>query len=385
MNPIGVRYRTRSASCGLIALLILVGCSGGAPEGLAIEDGNQVIRHPIEAYSPYREVPAQHLTLNEVSSGGEAWPDVLSVSNAAPRTIGGDENTPFGDITHLVRFQDGFVVGDNDEARVHIFKSDASPLGSIGRSGEGPGEFRRITAVAQVGERQLAVADVMRRVELFEMTDSLEYRRRVTLDFSPTSICAMDGRIFAYSSPGADSLPPIRILDESWTELSRIGRSYSSPNPMINSAMGEVTLLCAPALDRLVVVPRAGIGDVYILNVDGSPLARLFWSDFQSLALVEDADGYSATIQPGGLNRFRSGAVVRDSLVLLQYEFVSEADFIAKEGATSLHSVLVDLVRGEVVGRSSEWPALLNLADGSVVERLGTDWPGLRVHHRAER
>lgn len=44
---------------------------------------------------------------------------------------------------------------------------------------------------------------------------------------------------------------------------------------MINSAMGEsVALLCAPELQRLVVIPRASLGDIYLLEADGTPVVR---------------------------------------------------------------------------------------------------------------
>lgn len=366
---------------GALAMLSLFACSDSDQQGNGAQGGGKVVRHPVDAYSPYREIAAQGLILNELSSGGDSWKGFLGVRSEPSATIGGDQNTPFGEVSHLVQFLAGFAVGDNEDARVRVFSSNGKSLGSIGRSGEGPGEFRRITAMTQMGENEIAVADVMHKVEIFEITDSLEYRRTVPLDFSATSICTIEDRIFAYASPGPDTLPPIRVLDTSWTELARIGRSYRSPNPMINTAMGEVTVLCAPRLKRLVVVPRAGLGDVYILATDGSPITRFEWTDYHSLAILEDSSGYSATIEPGGLNRFRSGTIIMDSLVLLQYEFISEVDFQAREGATKLHSALVNIANGEVVARSSEWPALLVLRDGNVVARMPSDWPGLRVYY----
>ena len=338
------------------------------------------LRHPVEAFSPYRELPAEPLVLHQTIRGSEKWEALLAVDQESVVTVGGDSLAPFSDITHLVRFQDGFAVGDNGEARVHVFGRDGSAIAAVGRSGEGPAEFRRITAISQIGQGVLAVADVMRRVELFEMTDSLRHLRSVRLPFSPTSLCTMGEKTFAYASPGADTLPPIRVLDAEWKEQARIGQSYKSPNPLINSSMGEVALICAPKLDRLVVIPRAGLGDVYILAGDGAPIARFLWSDYQSLAIIEDEAGFSATIEPGGLNRFRSGTLVRDSLLLLQYDFVSEEDFVAREGPTSLHSVLINLATGEILGRSSDWPALLSLASGGAVEQLTDDWPGVRVY-----
>lgn len=363
--------------------LALTFCS---PESERAEGGvgaGESIRHPVEAYSPYRDVPAHSLVLNQAVRGSAKWERLFEVDQEPVETLGGDPVGPFSDITHLAAFQDGFAIGDNVDNRVHVFGPDGLAVATVGRTGEGPGEFRRITAVSQIGQRVLAVADVMRRVELFEMTDTLRYLRRVSLPFSPTSLCTIGDRIFAYASPGADTMPPVRVLDAEWNELARIGESYQSPNPGINNAMGEVKLICAPTLNRLVLIPRGGLGDVYVLRADGTPVTRLLWSDYQNLAIIEDEVGFSATIEPGGLNRFQSGTLIQDSLLLLQYEFVSEAAFLADDGATSLHSVLVNLVTEEIAGRSSDWPALLNLTGGGAVEQLAGDWPGVLVYPSA--
>ena len=360
---------------------VLTFCSPEPERAEAAVETGQGLRHPVEAFSPYRELPAQSLLLNETVQGAGKWTALLGVVGESVVEVGGDSETPFGDVTHLVTFQDGFAVGDNADFRVHVFDRDGSALGAVGRKGEGPGEFRRITSVLQLGRNVLAVTDVMRRVELFEMTDSLRYLRRVQLPFSVNSVCTIGDRIFAYASPGADTLPPIRVLDTAWNVQSRIGQLYRSPNPMINSAMSEVALICAPSLSRLAVVPRAGLGDVYVIGADGTPIARYLWSDYHSIAIVEEEEGgFSVTVEPQGLNRLRSGTLVQDSLLLLQYEFVSEADYLAHQGPTALQSVLINLGTGEVAGRSSDWPALLGLASGGAVEQMDGDWPGVRVY-----
>jgi hypothetical protein len=74
--------------------------------------------------------------------------------------------------------------------------------------------------------------------------------------------------------------------------------------------MGEfVALLCAPELQRLVVIPRASLGDIYLLEADGTPVVRYQWSDFRSFAMLEDAEGYSVLSDAGGLNRFIDAAL----------------------------------------------------------------------------
>lgn len=150
--------------------------------------------------------------------------------------------------------------------------------------------------------------------------------------------------------------------------------------------MGEfVTLLCAPELQRLVVIPRAGLGDAYLLEADGTPAIRYQWSDFRRFAILEDGEGYTEVPDTGGVNRFRGGTVIRDSLALLHYEFVSAADLEAREGATTIQTVVLNLKTGDVVSRSSAWPVVLDFGSGGVVEMLDTDWPGFRVYRGGGR
>jgi hypothetical protein len=133
-------------------------------------------------------------------------------------------------------------------------------------------------------------------------------------------------------------------------------------------------------MQRVVVVPRGGLGDISLLEADGTPVVRYQWSDYRGIAMLEDAVGYTALFDSGGVNRHRSGAVIDDSLALIQYEYLSYADLEAREGATTIQTVVLNLRTGEVVRRSSAWPVVLDIGSGGAVEMLDTDWPGFRVY-----
>jgi hypothetical protein len=114
-------------------------------------------------------------------------------------------------------------------------------------------------------------------------------------------------------------------------------------------------------------------------------VVRYQWSDFRSFALLEDSEGYSVLSDTGGVNWFRGGSVILDSLALLHYEYVSAADLEAREGTTTIQTVVLNLRTGDVVSRSSDWPVVLDFGSGGAVEMLDTDWPGFRVHRGGER
>src|SRR5690606_13297516 len=92
-----------STVCGALMFCVtLTACGAGSEADEApTVDASGVIRHPVEAYAPYRDLPARVMTLNEVSTGGEPWETFLSVDPEAVVTVGGDAETPFGEITQV--------------------------------------------------------------------------------------------------------------------------------------------------------------------------------------------------------------------------------------------------------------------------------------------
>jgi hypothetical protein len=73
-----------------------------------------------------------------------------------------DLDVLFGVPRQVVRDRDGRVlVLDDQLCQVHTFSADGEFLGSLGREGEGPGEFRRPTGVVTLPDGRLAVAKLL--------------------------------------------------------------------------------------------------------------------------------------------------------------------------------------------------------------------------------
>src|SRR5690606_35561044 len=109
-NP-HLRWYPSTISRALLFCVTAAACGAGSEADEApTVDASGVIRHPVEAYAPYRDLPARVMTLNEVSTGGEPWETFLGVGSDAVSIVGGDAETPFGEITQVARFQDGFAV-----------------------------------------------------------------------------------------------------------------------------------------------------------------------------------------------------------------------------------------------------------------------------------
>lgn len=109
-----------------------------------------------------------------VADGGGSYDAEQSISVEELR-IGGKSNgfTSFG--APLSVAADGRVaVVDAAAAAVRVYNRDGSPGRVIGRQGDGPGEFRRISDVRLYSDRLWVVDQTKRRLAIYDSTGTLE-------------------------------------------------------------------------------------------------------------------------------------------------------------------------------------------------------------------
>lgn len=94
---------------------------------------------------------------------------VLTIGEA----LGGSPEYSFTDIAAISVVGDSILVLEGSAKEIRIFDHDRKHLGSIGREGEGPGEFMWPTAMRLVSE-EIAVVDLrLRRQSFFSLTGDL--------------------------------------------------------------------------------------------------------------------------------------------------------------------------------------------------------------------
>lgn len=88
------------------------------------------------------------------------------------------DSAPIGNLTFLSRAPDGeFFITDLDRGRVLRFAPDGQLVGTLGRPGTGPGEFRLPAVTGVVADSLLAVSDVsLRRLSLFRLSTGAFFR-----------------------------------------------------------------------------------------------------------------------------------------------------------------------------------------------------------------
>lgn len=185
-------------------------------------------------------------------NGGGATPDPAATSFPAEPTLVAVEAARFGgavsgegdltSVTAAVPLEDGrFLVGDAAR-RLLLFDSAATPLGELGRPGEGPGEFSYAVGVGTLGD-SIWVSDMMqRRVSLFApdggfvraMSARTEFGEAPYDPFSPIVALWPGGHrvVFPNAAPGrADEVGPTVpwvLTDSQGVVLDTLGRSAAS-------------------------------------------------------------------------------------------------------------------------------------------------------------
>jgi len=113
-----------------------------------------------------------------------------SLSSEPIVEIGGGANpvTPLYQVTAVHPLPDGsVVVGTDSPPRALVLRADGTIQSSLGREGEGPGEFSSVGSVVSLGDDSLAVWDPNRR-RMSVFTIGGEYAREVDLgDVAPQS------------------------------------------------------------------------------------------------------------------------------------------------------------------------------------------------------
>lgn len=77
-------------------------------------------------------------------------------------------------------------VGDTRSREVYVFSVDGEPLDTLGRPGEGPGEFLRVSALGVIGERVVVTDTRQRRFTWYTLDGALlDTRKMPAISFDP--------------------------------------------------------------------------------------------------------------------------------------------------------------------------------------------------------
>jgi hypothetical protein len=192
---------------------------------------------------------------------------------------GGDEAYLFDRIMGVARLSDGrWAVADMGSAQVRYYSADGQHLRSVGRRGEGPGEFQQIMGMQKTADDVLIIDDARMRTHLLSADG------------------AFAGGLSAAGSPIDAQTRPVG----SWRDGTMAARTVSASPQMLSEPHAMTTMYHRAELVR-------GTGDALTLQV----LDTL--GVFETVRLVP---GWRGTAQPIRMDGRTHAALLGDGVVV---------------------------------------------------------------------
>ena len=201
-----------------------------------------------------------------------------------------------------------FVLDRRNHA-VKMFGLDGSYLGSIGRAGQGPGEFRDPGALEIMSDGRLVVSDRGNRIKVFSTSnDGYVQSETHRVELVPERACSTADRFFVSGWHGTTEtvIHEVPISGKSGASQS-FGHGYSADSWIVQDALSDGPIACLSNPPRVVFA------------FEQIPVVKAYSADDQSLLWAATLGGYTqpplTELNSGGLAI--SGRVVQDIVVSL--------------------------------------------------------------------
>lgn len=275
-----------------------------------------------------------------------------------------------------------FVVLDSRPPTLTLFDPEGRPLATIGRSGEGPGEFRSPVALASDGAR-LYVLDA-RGLQIHEYAvaeGDLEFVRSRRLPFTPRDLCVLEGRLY------------VAMLHEGNTlhELSPEGeilRSFGEPYLVTEVPPGPVGTILQEIMSVGFIACAEEARLVITLGFNG-PEVRAYSAEGE-LRWATTLSGHS-TIRPRATNRGtvalepdpRTGGVHETVGLATTHDRVLAQLVLTVAGTGDeerpVDTRVLSLATGEEVGETRELPRTTSVREGRYYAYRNDPYPQVVV------
>lgn len=268
-------------------------------------------------------------------------------------TIGTEDGPPatlFGRIKQATLLDDSTVaVIDETAPEVRLFSIAGRHLQTVGRKGEGPGEFRAPQAVIRSPTGDLLISDIRRNIQIFRTgARGFEHRQTWQLPFSPRSMCFVGRRLFVNATM-LDNSSIIHEISDNGTVVRSFGSVYRSPNPLVNYETGQGRIAC-DARRQLVYFMAGGlIGEVRAFRLTGELVWRVQVTDCRTNVVTDLPDGLRVEGSPLGAHA-AVGLVLGDGNELFaMWTLVTSEQMQRKESPTRTQRVLIEPSSGRAV------------------------------------
>jgi len=282
--------------------------------------------------------------------------EFIAPRNDPTRLVGtiGTEDGPaatlFGRIKQATLLDDATVAVIDDTApEVRLFSIAGRHLQTVGRKGEGPGEFRAPQAVIRSPSGDLLISDIRRNIQIFRTGPrGFEHRQTWQLPFSPRSMCFIGRRLFVNATM-LDNPSIIHEISDNGTVVRSFGAVYRSPNPLINYETGQGRIACDAQRQLVYFMAGGGLGEVRAFRLTGELVWRVQVSDYRTNVVTDLPDGLRVEGGPLGAHAAVGLTLVEGKDLLAMWTFVSPEQMKRKESPTRTQRVLIEPSSGKAV------------------------------------
>lgn len=366
----------------LLSAIFLVSCSG-SPETEQTRSGNLTnTTHPTTENIPSDDEVADILVIGKHQE--EQFSIVIDqLSNIEEyASIGnseGKEEEMFGRIEDVaIDSRNRIFLLDSGRQVVGVFTAEGEYLATLGRRGQGPGEFERAQTLITVEDQWLLVGNAF-RIEIFDISGEMMFKESVQLQRPVNGLCAIRNKLYVHSIgftdddkvSGENYRHMIHAYSlESFDHLFSFGQSYRSTNPMAIDRMSSGALSCNEA-SSMVVFAFERMNVIQGYSADNGSLkwvTRI--DDFNLPAITESIRDGRPTMSYG---MPESGIMdIISAPVEIDKELMTLQIFRSPLGSTDdrrYHTFVLNSENGTGSYLNNEIPEISDYFDGYIVSR----------------
>ena len=357
-----------------VSLILLSGCFADPADEWY--KGPNVLAHPISdsLLSSTLELRVRSVTFDDIQAlSGEVspWMPLLAVFDSAGAigVMSGSPDYTFGVLSDAIVLSDGRVaVLDESYGLVRLFSPDLTPRGTLGATGDGPGEFADPVALFGSGDRIAVVNRQGSRLEGFShafspqgdavTTDRLGIDVVFLSDVCETSrgLVAVGTRMLGTVADELVAEEYVHRIDgETGQVISSLPAPYAHGGDLdVAITFGEeLHLTCDAEKEGWLWVAHGLLGEVHALDLDGGVRWITILTDV-SFPDVMQLPGQSIGLHPeqSQLLEYISGLSILDqSTLAVQVTSMRRTSRGSSAGRSmSYRTYLLDRLSGELVG-----------------------------------
>jgi hypothetical protein len=222
--------------------------------------------------------------------------------------IGGENSreTELGVFSAVVILPQYLVVLEGDAPFIKLFDHRGFLVQSIGRKGDGPGEFRAATAAAyDAAKRELVVVDrLARRLSRFAVGDSLAFvSAYVTPVNEMRGVCVVDAKTYVSGTLGDSLIHELAVEGNRMVVRRSLGTRRSThklaDHPIYRRQVGWGHMSCDARSQRIFYV---ALGDLHTIDIRSGEHSVVAMPNFtQRIFEATGPQRMTALLPPGGV------------------------------------------------------------------------------------